>query len=427
MNALSQIKICVVGLGYVGLPLAVEFGKKRSVIGFDKDDKRIQELNNSYDKTNEIPSDEIKEASFLELTSNESDISDCNCYIICVPTPIDQDNEPDISLLKSASKTVGKVLKKDDIVVYESTVYPGCTEDDCVPELEIASGLKFNKDFFCGYSPERINPGDKINTLRNILKVTSGSNELVADLVDKLYQEIIEAGTYKAESIKVAEAAKVIENTQRDINVAFMNELSIIFNNLDIDTNAVLKAASTKWNFLSFKPGLVGGHCIGVDPYYLYSKSKEKGHEPRLISTARKINNEMPKRVAKNLLKNLARKNRTFDTYRVLIMGFTFKENCPDFRNTKIIDLVRELDKENVTVDIYDPIVDINLVINTYKVSITNEKPKKNFYDAVIIAVSHSSFAQMGLSEIKNYTINSDGIIYDLKHIFDSSLTDLSL
>ena len=427
MNKLSQIKICIVGLGYVGLPLAVEFGKKRSVIGFDKDNERIQELKNGYDKTNEIPPGEIKEASFLELTSNESDILDCNCYIICVPTPIDQDNQPDISLLISASKIVGEALKKDDIVIYESTVYPGCTEEDCVPQLEFASGFKFNKDFFCGYSPERINPGDKINTLRNILKVTSGSNELVADLVDKLYQEIIEAGTYKAESIKVAEAAKVIENTQRDINVAFMNELSIIFNNLDIDTNAVLKAASTKWNFLSFKPGLVGGHCIGVDPYYLYSKSKEKGHEPRLISTARKINNEMPKRVAKNLLKNLAKKNRTFDTAKVLIMGFTFKENCPDFRNTKIIDLAKELDKENVTVDIYDPIVDINSVNNTYKVSITNDKPKQNFYDAVIIAVSHSSFVEMGLSEIKNFTTNSDGIIYDLKHIFDSSITDLSL
>lgn len=427
MNKLSQIRICVIGLGYVGLPLAVEFGKKRSVIGFDRDNKRIQDLVNGYDKTNEVSSNEIKEASFLEFSSNEKNISDCNCYIICVPTPIDHDNKPDISILIEASKTVGKALNKDDIVIYESTVYPGCTEDDCVPQLEIASGLKFNRDFFCGYSPERINPGDKINTIKNILKVTSGSNELVADLVDNLYQEIITAGTYKAESIKVAEAAKVIENTQRDINVAFVNELSIIFNNLNIDTNAVLKAASTKWNFLSFRPGLVGGHCIGVDPYYLYSKSKEKGHKPRLISTARKINNEMPKRIVKNLLKSLPSKNEISVISKVLIMGFTFKENCSDFRNTKIIDLVQELEKNNIVVDIYDPIVDVNSVIHYHNVNISNDKPKKDFYDAIIIAVAHSSFIDMGFSMVKSFTINNQGIIYDLKHIFDSSKTDLSL
>lgn len=352
---LKDIKIAVIGLGYVGLPLAVEFGKKRKVIGFDISQHRIAELQVGKDSTKEISPEELAAAEHLTFTTSDQELRDCNCYIVTVPTPIDMHKQPDLTLLLKASRTVGKLLSQGDIIIYESTVYPGATEEDCVPVLEQQSGLTFNKDFFCGYSPERINPGDKNHRLTTIKKVTSGSTRQIASIVDQLYSEIITVGTHKAESIRVAEAAKVIENTQRDLNIALINELAMIFNRLDIDTNAVLRAARTKWNFLPFQPGLVGGHCIGVDPYYLTHKAQAIGYHPEVILAGRRINDGMGKYVVSELIKAMTHKKIQIAGARILVMGFSFKENCPDLRNTRIIDIVNELKDYHCDVDIYDP------------------------------------------------------------------------
>lgn len=421
----KDIKLAIIGLGYVGLPLAVEFGKKRNVVGFDINAERIRELQSFTDNTLEVSSEELRKADFLTFTNNIEDIKKCNIYIITVPTPITDDKKPDHEPLFSASKMVGKCLKNNDIVIYESTVYPGCTEDECVPILEKESNLKYNSDFFCGYSPERINPGDKNHRLINIKKVTSGSTPQTSKIVDSLYNEIIEAGTHLAKSIKIAEAAKVIENTQRDVNIALINELSILFNMLDIDTEAVLQAAGTKWNFLSFWPGLVGGHCIGVDPYYLTYKSESVGYNPEIILAGRKINDYMGKYVATRLLEKMKDKDIDINNADVLIMGFTFKENCPDTRNTKVTDVVRELERQEVNVDVYDPWIDVSSSKINSEVTII-ENPKTNYYDAIVLAVAHEEFRNMSLNQLKNYG-KKEVLIYDLKYIFSNEDTDLRL
>ncbi|MDA9997913.1 nucleotide sugar dehydrogenase [Gammaproteobacteria bacterium] len=418
-------KIAVIGLGYVGLPLAVEFSKKYQTIGFDINNERIDSLNSFNDKTLEVTSQSLKNSinKFdLHLSSNKDDIEECNIFIVTVPTPIDSNNKPDLIPLISASNLVGSVLKSDDIVIYESTVYPGATEEQCAPILEKISGLKFNKDFYCGYSPERINPGDKQHTLTKIVKVTSGSTIKTAEIVDDLYSKIIDAGTHKAESIKVAEAAKVIENTQRDLNIALMNELSIIFSKMDIDTASVLEASGTKWNFLPFKPGLVGGHCIGVDPYYLTFKSQELGYNPQVILSGRNLNDGMGQYVAKKMIDSLP--NNT-NVKNVLILGLTFKENCPDIRNSKIVDLISSFPSSDFNLDIYDPWVDEVEAKKHYNIELIQEL-KNDYYDGIILAVGHEVFLKLGLDNIKKLG-KFDSLFYDLKSIFQPGDSDFRL
>ena len=413
---LRNLRIGVVGLGYVGLPLAVEFGKRFRTTGYDLKVARVADLSEGRDSTLEVTKDELKAANRLEFTSTLTDLKACRVYIVTVPTPIDKYNRPDLSPLEKASAALGSILKKGDVVVYESTVYPGCTEEICVPLLEKHSGLKFNRDFFCGYSPERINPGDKQHRLPSIRKVTSGSTPDVATFVDSLYAAIITAGTYKASSIKVAEAAKVIENTQRDINIALINELALIFNRLNIDTEEVLLAAGTKWNFLPFRPGLVGGHCIGVDPYYLTHKAQEVGYHPEIILAGRRLNDNMAAYVTSEILKLMANKRLRIKDSRVLVMGLAFKENCPDLRNSKVIDVIRELRDYNAQVDVYDPWIDRKEAQHEYGV-----KPLaalgKTRYDAVIMAVGHKQFKDMGVKAVRKL-LKPAGVLYDIKHIF---------
>ena len=415
-------KIAIIGLGYVGLPLAVEFGKKREVIGFDVDKERISKLKNGIDVTLETDFQELKDAIHLKFTTNLNDIKDCGFYIVTVPTPIDIDKLPVLKPLEESSKAVGKVLNRDDIVIYESTVYPGATEEVCVPILEQESGLQFNIDFYCGYSPERINPGDKDHRLTTITKVTSGSTPEVAILVDELYKEIITAGTYKANSIKIAEAAKVIENTQRDVNIALINELSIIFNRLNIDTESVLKAAGTKWNFLPFRPGLVGGHCIGVDPYYLTYKAKEAGYSPQMILAGRKLNDSMGSHIVKQVSMLMTNKDIHINDANILIMGLSFKENCPDIRNSRIMDLVFEFKDLNSNVDVYDPWVDKKQAENEYSIKLI-DSPINGKYDAILLAVAHDEFKALTLSQIKVFG-KRNYVLYDIKYLLKSHEVD---
>ncbi|MGB4882993.1 MAG: Vi polysaccharide biosynthesis UDP-N-acetylglucosamine C-6 dehydrogenase TviB [Neisseria sp.] len=425
MLKLDEINLAVIGLGYVGLPLAVEFGKKRSVVGFDINQPRIQALKDGHDSTLEVSDEEMAEAKKMHYSADTEDLKKCNVFIVTVPTPIDQHNKPDLTPLIKASETIGKVLKKGDIVIYESTVYPGATEEDCVPVLEKHSGLKFNKDFYAGYSPERINPGDKEHRVTTIKKVTSGSTPEAADVIDELYRQIIVVGTHKASSIRVAEAAKVIENTQRDLNIALINELSLIFNKMGIDTEAVLEAAGTKWNFLPFRPGLVGGHCIGVDPYYLTHKAQSIGYHPEIILAGRRLNDSMGEHVTTQLVKAMLKKRIQVDGAKVLIMGLTFKENCPDLRNTKIIDVVHELSTYNIAVDVYDPWVNVAEAEHEYGITpISSLEDDK--YDAVILAVSHNQFKEMGIEKIRKLA-KSQNVIYDLKYLFKKEDTDLRL
>ena len=422
---LDQIKLGVIGLGYVGLPLAVEFGKKRAVVGFDVNPKRIEQLRSGIDATLEVDAKELAQASELTFSTNLEDLRGCNCFIVTVPTPIDEHKRPDLTPLIKASQTIGQVLKVGDIVIYESTVYPGCTEEDCVPVLEKVSGLKFNQDFFVGYSPERINPGDKEHRVINIKKVTSGSTPDVADLIDALYNQIIVVGTHKAPSIKVAEAAKVIENTQRDLNIALINELALIFNKLGIDTEAVLQAAGSKWNFLPFRPGLVGGHCIGVDPYYLTHKAQSIGYHPEVILAGRRLNDGMGAYVASQLVKAMTKKSIQVNGAKVLIMGLAFKENCPDVRNTKVVDIYHELLDYNCQVDIYDPWINSEDALHEYGVKIL-PKLSDQKYDGIILAVAHNQFKEMGVEKVRSLG-QSKNVLYDLKYIFNAGQSDLRL
>jgi UDP-N-acetyl-D-galactosamine dehydrogenase len=409
-------KIGIIGLGYVGLPLAVEFGKIIDVVGFDINQSRIEELKKGHDRTLEVDMPELKSAARLSFSSDPADLKNVNYFIVTVPTPVDEYKTPDLTPLIKASETVGKVLKKNDVVIYESTVYPGCTEEDCVPVLEKHSGLKFNVDFFCGYSPERINPGDKQHRLPTIKKVTSGSNPEIAEKVDQLYKRIIIAGTHKASSLKVAEAAKVIENSQRDINIAFVNELSLIFEKMGIDTHEVLEAAGTKWNFLPYKPGLVGGHCIGVDPYYLTYKADSLGYHPQVILAGRRINDNMGVHIANRVIKLMTQNDLPIKNAKVLVLGITFKENCPDIRNSRAIDVIRELQSFGADVEVYDPHADAKEVQHEYGLSLISTLNKK--YSAIVLAVSHEDFKSIKWSEIK--TANT--IVYDVKGFLDKSL-----
>lgn len=422
---IKNIELAIIGLGYVGLPLAVEFGRKRKVVGFDINTLRIHELANGEDNTLETTREDLAAAEGLKFTTKQSDLASCNCYIVTVPTPIDEYKQPDLTPLIKASKTVGKVLKKGDIVIYESTVYPGCTEEKCVPVLEQFSGLIFNKDFYCGYSPERINPGDKEHRVTSIRKVTSGSTPAVAELIDLLYNEIVLAGTHKAESIKVAEAAKVIENTQRDLNIALINELAVIFNKMGIDTESVLKAAGSKWNFLPFRPGLVGGHCIGVDPYYLTHKAQAIGYHPEIILAGRRLNDSMGGYVVAQLVKAMTKKRIQVDGAKVLVMGLTFKENCPDLRNTRVVDIVSELKEYNCLVDVYDPWVSTEEADSEYGLTPVLE-PAKGAYDAIVLTVAHEQFKSMGATAIRALG-KPDSILYDLKYILSAQESDLRL
>ena len=425
INSIKKIKLGIIGLGYVGLPLALEFSKKRKVIGFDIQQQRVKDLQSGTDKNLEVSRKELLKAKQLSLTSNIKNLKSLNCYIIAVPTPINKNKRPDLKLLFLASKTVGKIIKKGDIVIYESTVYPGCVEEDCVPILEKNSGLKFNKDFFCGYSPERINPGDKDHQISNIKKVTSGSTSKIADIVDQLYKEIIKVGTHKAPSIKVAEAAKVIENTQRDLNIALINELSIIFNKMNIDTEQVLKAAETKWNFLSFYPGLVGGHCIGVDPYYLTYKAKKIGHEPEIILAGRRLNDRMGTYVASELINAMKKNYIQIKNAKILIMGLTFKENCPDLRNSGVSSIINELKSFKCDLDLYDPWANSKEIRDLYGIE-PKIKLIENSYDAIILAVAHNKFKRMGSQLIRKLGKKMH-IIYDLKYLFTKEETNLRL
>lgn len=419
----QQKQIAIIGLGYVGLPLAVEFGKVRSVVGFDINVKRVQELQGGQDHTLECSPQELVEAKHLRFSCSAQDLQHVQIFIVTVPTPVDQANRPDMTPLVRATETVGKVLKAGDIVIYESTVYPGATEEVCVPVLEKFSGLKFNQDFFCGYSPERINPGDKEHRLPTIKKVTSGSTAAVAEEVDQLYKKIIAAGTYKASSIKVAEAAKVIENTQRDLNIALMNELSLIFKKLGIDTLEVLKAAGTKWNFLPFRPGLVGGHCIGVDPYYLTHKAQEVGYHPEVILAGRRINDSMAAHVADETVKLMLRKNLPVLGSKVLVLGLTFKENCPDVRNTKVVDVVKALQGYNTQVDVYDPWIDIQEAEHEYGLKCLTHPPEQGQYAAIVLAVGHQQFISLGESGIKAWG-QSGAVVFDVKSILPLGAAD---
>ena len=420
-----DIKLAILGLGYVGLPLAVEFGRKRTVVGFDINQSRIDELKTGNDFTLETTQEELTAAKHLRYTSHLDDLRTCNCFIVTVPTPIDENKRPDLTPLIKASEIVGKVLKKGDIVIYESTVYPGCTEEDCVPVLEKQSGLKFNHDFYCGYSPERINPGDKEHRVPTIKKVTSGSTPEIADLVDMLYNEIIIVGTHKAVSIKVAEAARVIENTQRDLNIALINELAIIFNKMGIDTEEVLKAAGSKWNFLPFRPGLVGGHCIGVDPYYLTHKAQAIGYHPEVILAGRRLNDGMGAYVVAQLVKAMTKKRIQVEGAKVLVMGLTFKENCPDLRNTRVVDIVAELKDYNCEVDVYDPWAVVEEAQREYGITPIS-KPNSGIYDAIILTVAHHQFEEMGATAIRDLG-KSASVLYDLKYILSSQESDLRL
>jgi UDP-N-acetyl-D-galactosamine dehydrogenase len=422
---LEDIKLAVIGLGYVGLPLAVEFAKKRSVIGFDINRDRVEELKGGKDHTLEVEPEGLKAAKYISYTADAEDLRAANTFIVTVPTPIDEYKRPDLTPLLKASEMLGKVLSKGDIVIYESTVYPGATEDDCVPILEKFSGLKFNQDFFVGYSPERINPGDKDRRVTNITKVTSGSTPEAAELIDQLYQQIITVGTHKASSIKVAEAAKVIENTQRDVNIALINELAIIFNRLDIDTEAVLEAAGTKWNFLPFRPGLVGGHCIGVDPYYLTHKAQSIGYHPEIILAGRRLNDGMGTYVVAQLIKAMTKKRIQVQESRILVMGLTFKENCPDLRNTRVVDIVNELAEYNINVDVYDPWVDPEECEREYGIK-PIQTLEEGAYDGVILAVAHQQFREMGIDKIR--AIGKDEhVLYDLKYVYDAEDVDIRL
>lgn len=410
-------KIGIIGLGYVGLPLAVEFGKVMDVVGFDINKERIAELKKGHDRTREVEDHELKAASKLTFSYDLNDLKSVNYFIVTVPTPVDEYRKPDLRPLQSASKTVGAVIKKGDIVIYESTVYPGCTEEDCVPIIEQVSGLKYNVDFFCGYSPERINPGDKLHRVTTIKKVTSGSTPEVAEKVDQLYRKVIQAGTHKASSIRVAEAAKVIENAQRDINIAFVNELALIFDKMGIDTHEVLEAAGTKWNFLPFKPGLVGGHCIGVDPYYLTYKAESLGYHPEVILAGRRINDNMGAHIAGNVIKLMAKNQLPVYGAEVLVMGITFKENCPDIRNSKVVDVINELKSYGTNVDIYDPQADNEEVKHEYGLSLVDNLSKK--YHAIVLAVGHDEFKSMDWRIIKQ----SNTVVYDVKGFLDKSIT----
>jgi UDP-N-acetyl-D-glucosamine/UDP-N-acetyl-D-galactosamine dehydrogenase len=415
-------KIALIGLGYVGLPLAVEFGKYRQVVGFDVNQSRINDLKNGIDSTLETTSEELKDAIHLSFTINLEEVKDCEIYIITVPTPIDKHKKPDLSPLEKSSELVGSIIKKGDIVIYESTVYPGATEEVCIPILEQHSGLVFNTDFFCAYSPERINPGDSEHRLTTIQKVTSGSTLQIATEVDNLYKEIIIAGTHKASSIKVAEAAKVIENTQRDVNIALINELALIFNKLDIDTESVLEAAGTKWNFLPFRPGLVGGHCIGVDPYYLTHKALEVGYNPEIILAGRRLNDSMSSYVADQVLKLMTKKRIHVVDSNVLIMGLTFKENCPDLRNSSIIDLVKVFEDFNSIVDVYDPWVDKNRAQTEHGIKLIDQ-PVEDKYDAILIAVAHDQFKKLSLEQIQAFG-RENHVLYDIKYLLNANEVD---
>lgn len=428
MIDINNIKIAVIGLGYVGLPLAVEFGKNYSVIGFDINQHRINELKSGTDHTLEVSDEELASAQYLQFSSDINELSDVNFYIVTVPTPIDEFKQPDLTPLVKASTAIGNVLKAGDIVVYESTVYPGATEEVCIPELERSSGLAFNEDFFAGYSPERINPGDKEHRVTNILKVTAGSTPEVADLIDAVYNLIITAGTHKAPSIKVAEAAKVIENTQRDVNIALINELAVIFNKMGIDTEAVLTAAGTKWNFLSFRPGLVGGHCIGVDPYYLTHKAQAIGYNPEIILAGRRLNDSMGEYVVTQLVKAMIKKRIQVEGSKVLILGLSFKENCPDVRNTKVIDIVHELKDYNIDAEVYDPWVDADEAQHEYGISPINDIADlvTNSYDAIVLAVAHNQFLEMGVERIRELG-KQNHVLYDLKYLFPSESSDIRL
>ncbi len=422
---IKKLKLAVIGLGYVGLPLAVEFAKKRKVIGYDVNDTRINELNSGYDKTLEINNGKFKASKNLKLVKKIEDIKNCNCYIITVPTPIDIKNKPDLSFLLKATKEVGKILKPNDIVIYESTVYPGCTEEKCVPILVSTSGLKFNKDFFCGYSPERINPGDKKHKIQDIKKIVSGSNKKVTDTIDKLYSEIIVAGTHKVYSIIVAEAAKIIENTQRDLNIALLNELSIIFDKLKINTSEVITAAKTKWNFIPFYPGLVGGHCIGVDPYYLTHKAEKLGYKPKIILAGRSLNNNMSSYVISKLIEHFKLKKIKIKNAKILILGLTFKENCPDLRNSKIKDIFDKLKENKCKIDLYDPLAEKSAIKALYKKNqISKFLPKT--YDGIIIGVGHNKFKSMGIKYIKSLC-KTNNVIFDLKSIFKKKYSNFQL
>lgn len=425
MLDIKNIKIAVIGLGYVGLPLAVEFGKHRPVVGFDINADRISALAAGTDHTLEVSDEELTQASHLSYSSDIQVLEDCNFFIVTVPTPIDDYKQPDLTPLIKASEAIGSLLKKDDIVVYESTVYPGATEEVCIPVLEKVSGLTFNQDFYAGYSPERINPGDKEHRVTNILKVTAGSTPEVADFVDEVYNLIITAGTHKAASIKVAEAAKVIENTQRDVNIALINELAVIFNKMGIDTQAVLEAAGTKWNFLPFRPGLVGGHCIGVDPYYLTHKAQAIGYNPEIILAGRRLNDSMGEYVVTQLVKTMIKKRIQVEGAKVLVLGLSFKENCPDVRNTKVIDIVHELEEYNIEVDVYDPWVDKAEAEREYNVTPIS-KPAVNNYDGIILAVAHNEFVEMGVEQIRAFGKN-EHVLYDLKYVFTKEATDIRL
>ena len=425
MLQLSDLKIAIIGLGYVGLPLAVEFGKQVPVIGFDIHQKRIDELKSGQDHTLEVSPEELKQASKLSYSADLAELKDCNFFIVTVPTPIDDFKQPDLTPLIKASTSIGQVLKKGDVVVYESTVYPGATEEVCIPVLEKQSGLIFNQDFFAGYSPERINPGDKLHRVTNILKITSGSTPEIADFVDQVYNLVIEAGTHKAPSIKVAEAAKVIENTQRDVNIALINELAIIFNKMGIDTEAVLQAAGTKWNFLPFRPGLVGGHCIGVDPYYLTHKAQAIGYHPEIILAGRRLNDSMGAYVVTQLVKGMIKKKIQVEGAKVLVLGLSFKENCPDIRNTKIIDIVHELKEYHMDVDVYDPWVDASEAEHEYAITPV-QSVKADTYDAVILAVSHNQFKEMGVTEIRALG-KANHVLYDLKYVLETAESDIRL
>lgn len=422
---LEDIKLAIIGLGYVGLPLAVEFGRIRSVVGFDINQKRIDDLKAGHDFTLETTTEELNAAVYLTYTTNSEDLRDCNCFIVTVPTPIDDYKRPDLTPLIKASETVGKALKKGDIVIYESTVYPGATEEDCVPVLEKFSGLKFNQDFYCGYSPERINPGDKEHRITTIKKVTSGSTPEIADIVDALYKQIVIAGTHKASSIKVAEAAKVIENTQRDLNIALINELAIIFNRMGIDTEAVLEAAGSKWNFLPFRPGLVGGHCIGVDPYYLTHKAQAIGYHPEIILAGRRLNDSMGAYVVAQLIKAMTKRRIHVNGSRILVMGLTFKENCPDLRNTRVVDIIAELKEYNCNVDVFDPWASVAEAQHEYGISPIQE-PVHGAYDGIILAVAHRQFKDMGVPAIRALA-KPEHVLYDLKYVLNADESDLRL
>jgi UDP-N-acetyl-D-galactosamine dehydrogenase len=413
--------IAIIGLGYVGFPLAVEFGKLYPTLGFDIDASRIAELNRGYDRTQEVSDAQLKSSTQLQFSSERADLTSCNTFIVTVPTPIDHFKKPDLSPLLKASEMIGKALKKGDVVIYESTVYPGCTEEDCVPVLEKHSGLTFNVDFFCGYSPERINPGDKVNTLTKIKKVTSGSTPEIAEWVDQLYRSIITAGTHKASSLKVAEASKAIENAQRDVNISFVNELALIFDRMGIDTTEVLEAAGTKWNFLNFKPGLVGGHCIGVDPYYLLHKSESLGYYPQVILSGRRVNDNMGIFVANKLVKLLIQKGKKIGGAKTLMLGITFKENCPDIRNSRVVDIYHELRDFGMDVDVYDPWANAAEVKHEHGIDLVSALGSG--YDAIVLTVAHQEFLNLPYAQLKQ----ADGIIFDIKSVLDKKLVDARL